>query len=236
VGHELPAVGTQPFAAAIHARQSPLDGFPEGIGVIHLDEMSNLVRGDVVENERRRHDEPPVEVEPAVGRARDPARRLAAERDGFDLNVEALGMDGDAALQILVRFELEPVGEAPRAMRRIARHCEQNLAVLLVGLDMAAHGTGRDDAVLDTPYGDADAGAKGHGLDRPLHPCAEPVGLTIKEIGGLPPVAEAWHGKQGSPGMRERKSIVFRPLADANDHDDGLSVDEEARLRRPFLL
>src|SRR5687767_8996055 len=79
VDHQLPAVGPEPFATPVHGGQRSLDSGPESLGVVHLDQVRYLVGRHVVENVGWRHNQPPVEVEPAVGRAGTPAGRLAAQ-------------------------------------------------------------------------------------------------------------------------------------------------------------
>ncbi len=59
----------EPGASLLVARHGALHQGPEARPVIHVAEMGDLVRGEIVEHEGRREHEPPGEGQRAAGRA-----------------------------------------------------------------------------------------------------------------------------------------------------------------------
>ena len=57
------AVMLQPFLRAVGFRKQAMRDFPEGGRMIHVDEMRDFMRGEIVEHERRREDQPPGKIE-----------------------------------------------------------------------------------------------------------------------------------------------------------------------------
>jgi hypothetical protein len=92
--------------------------------VIHVGEMGDLMRGEIVEHERRREDETPGEGQRAARGAGAPASGLIAHIDALRLEVEAPRMDCDARLEIELRLPLEPVEQAARRMIFLAGHMQ----------------------------------------------------------------------------------------------------------------
>ena len=86
------AVFPEPGAGFLVARHGALDQSPEARAVIHVAEMGDLMRGEIVEHERRREHEPPREGQRAPGRARPPARGLVAHEQALRREIETPGV------------------------------------------------------------------------------------------------------------------------------------------------
>src|ERR1043166_2512374 len=78
------AVHVEPGFGAGQVRGDALDQPPEPARVIHLEEVSDLVRGEILQHERRRQDEPPGIGQQAGRRTGAPAARLVADRDALE--------------------------------------------------------------------------------------------------------------------------------------------------------
>src|SRR5215208_3997312 len=70
---------TQLFAVRRVVRHELADDAPEARRVIHLDEMGDFVRDDVIEQARRHLHQPPIEVYAAARMATSPARARARQ-------------------------------------------------------------------------------------------------------------------------------------------------------------
>ena len=87
--------------------------------MIHVHEMRHLVRGEVVEHERRRKNQAPGKIEPAGRRAGAPAADRIAQHDAARLDAELL-VAGHGGLDIPARLALQKIGDAARHMRPLA--------------------------------------------------------------------------------------------------------------------
>src|SRR5437868_15528758 len=101
------AFQAQPGARPVAVAAQPLDQPPEAARVVVLDEVGDLVRGQVVEHERRRHDQPPRERQVTLARARAPTRALVAETDLLWPHTERRGMAERRRLEIPLGLPLE---------------------------------------------------------------------------------------------------------------------------------
>jgi len=72
--------------------------------VVELAKMGDLVGGEIVEHERRRHDEAPGEGQHARRRAGAPAGRLIAHDDALGSYIEVARMHDDARIEIAARL------------------------------------------------------------------------------------------------------------------------------------
>src|SRR5713226_10609271 len=117
---QLGAVGVEPHLGAVGRRTEREQHAPEARRVIHLEELRDLVRGEIVEHVRRREDEAPGEGQHAGRRARAPAARLIADRDAFGLDAQLLRVAAARRLEIALRLALEIIGHASPDMRRRA--------------------------------------------------------------------------------------------------------------------
>src|ERR1700691_3259256 len=97
--------------------------------MIHVYDMRHLMRGEVIEHERRRENQAPGEIEPARRRARAPAAHRIAQHDAARLDAELLGMPRDRSLEILARLALEKIGDAPSHMRPLAGNADERSAL-----------------------------------------------------------------------------------------------------------
>src|ERR1700733_4362772 len=106
--------------------------------MIHVHDMRDLVRGEIVEHERRGENQAPGEIEPAGRRARAPAAHRVAQHDATRLEAEVLGKTGDRGLEVLARLALEEIGDATRYMRPLAGNADQRSALARLEPDPAA--------------------------------------------------------------------------------------------------
>src|SRR3970040_146080 len=70
VAMQFGAMRVEPALGVTHVRTNALDQPPENSAVVHLDQMRDLVRGEIIEHERRRQNQPPRIGQHAGGRAR----------------------------------------------------------------------------------------------------------------------------------------------------------------------
>src|SRR6185312_8023758 len=80
VAMQVGAVGVEPGLGAADIGINACNDPPESARMIHLDQVGNLVRGEIVEHEGRSHDQPPRERQNAARRARAPPAALIAHR------------------------------------------------------------------------------------------------------------------------------------------------------------
>jgi hypothetical protein len=73
-----PALGDLKFRADM------LHLAPEASGMVHFAQVHEFVKNDVIADEQRRLDEPPVKGNGTAARAGTPARFLSANRDSAD--------------------------------------------------------------------------------------------------------------------------------------------------------
>ena len=118
------AMFPQPRPRLFMAWHGALDESPEAGPVIHVGEMRDLVRGEIVEHERWREHEPPGEGQRARRRARSPARGLVAHEDALRREIEAPRVVLDARLQVEMGLTLQPVEQPARRVLLGARHIE----------------------------------------------------------------------------------------------------------------
>src|SRR5882762_8013767 len=97
---QVRAMGVEPGLGALGVGADPEDRAPEALRMIHLDEMRDLVRRQIVEHEGRRQDEAPGVGQHAGRRARAPAARLVADRHALDRDAELGGVAAARRLEI----------------------------------------------------------------------------------------------------------------------------------------
>ena len=76
---QVGAVDLQPRLGALGLGKQPARQLPEHRRMVHVHDMRDLVRGEIVEHIGRREDQPPGEIETAGRRARAPAARGVAQ-------------------------------------------------------------------------------------------------------------------------------------------------------------
>src|SRR4051794_20698471 len=90
--------------------------------------MRHLVGSEIVEHERRRHDQPPRERQHAGVRAGAPAARLVAHRNALEGDAEARGVAPARGLKLALRLALEVIADAPAEMGRRAGDAQEPFA------------------------------------------------------------------------------------------------------------
>ena len=110
--------GVEPALGAFDVIADPRDHLPEPRRVVHLDEMRDLVGGEIIQHIGWRQDEPPRERQRSRRRARTPAARLIADRQPFYLDAKGRGIGLRGLLQVAARFALEVIA------RRGARYAQ----------------------------------------------------------------------------------------------------------------
>src|SRR5664279_3519999 len=164
IAMQIGAVGVEPGLGARDVRADALDHAPERLAVVHFDEMSDLVRREIVEHEGRREDQPPRIRQHAGGRARAPATRRIANRHPLDRDTERIGCAPAGGFQIAFDFALEKIGNPARDMRCLTGDAEQAL-IASAALDpyRAAMLPPMRDSVFDARSGITAPCAKGAG-------------------------------------------------------------------------
>jgi hypothetical protein len=105
-------------------RHGALDQSPESRSVIHVTEMRDLMRSEIVEYKRGREHEAPGEGERTARRARSPARGLVAHEDPLRREIEAFSVHPHTGLEIEMRLPLQPVEQAARRVPVFACNIE----------------------------------------------------------------------------------------------------------------
>src|SRR5579884_690523 len=119
------AVHVEPRFGALHVRTDAFDQCPESPRMIHFDEVRHFVRGQIVENEWRRQNEPPGIRQHAGARARAPATRLIADGYAFDGDAELRRRLAARGVEITLGLALEKIAEAARKMRLFAGNADE---------------------------------------------------------------------------------------------------------------
>src|SRR5262249_19558651 len=114
------AMNLEPEFGAVGSWVQAARQLPEQGRMIHVHDMRHLMRGEVIEHERRRENQAPREIEPTGRRAGAPAAYRIAQHDAARLDAELLRVPGDSGLEVLARLALEEVGDATRHMRPLA--------------------------------------------------------------------------------------------------------------------
>ena len=101
-----PRFGAAPFG------ENPLDRPPKTFGVIELDAVRDFMGGEIVEHQRRGEHQPPGKRKRSAMRARAPAARRVAQRNGANGNAEHFGIAAARGEEIAPRFALEEITRA----------------------------------------------------------------------------------------------------------------------------
>src|ERR1700735_4514465 len=125
---EFAAVRLEPHLGAVRSRMEAARELPEQRRMIHVRDMRHLVRGEIIEHERRRENETPGEIEPAGRRPRAPAAYRIAQREAAGLDAKLRGMPGDGGLEVLARLALEEIGDATRHVRQLGGNADKGSA------------------------------------------------------------------------------------------------------------
>src|SRR6185369_9969250 len=137
VAMQVGAVGVEPGLGAADIRIDARNDPPEPARMIHLDQMRDLVRGEIVEHEGRSHDQPPRERQNAARGTRAPSAALIAHRYAPEHDTERLRRPTARGLKIMFWLTLEKIVHPPRDVRCITGNAQQMFAVTCLGPDGA---------------------------------------------------------------------------------------------------
>src|SRR5688572_1707983 len=125
------AVALQPVLAALGVRAKLLAQLPEFRPVVHLLEMRDLVRNEVVDDGFRRHHDTPGEGQLAGRGAGTPAARRVSEAYRLGTLVDGAGVLEHQRLNVLLGLFLQEISQAARKMLTFAVDEKGGRAVLL---------------------------------------------------------------------------------------------------------
>src|SRR4029078_6830105 len=109
------ALFPEPAPRFFMARHGALDQRPETRPMIHVAEMRDLMRSEVIEHKRGREHEAPGEGERGAGGARSPSCGLIAHENPFRHEIEAFRVHRDARLEIEMSLPLQPIEQTKRS-------------------------------------------------------------------------------------------------------------------------
>src|SRR3954449_13303009 len=130
---QLAAVALEPALGLLGALAQAVDDAPEAVRVIHLLEVRDLVRGEVVEHERGGEDQPPGEAQAALGRARAPAARRIAHRQPPRRDAERRGVADHRFGEVAAGLPLQELPYPAGDMGRLAGDGDHRLAIGVEG-------------------------------------------------------------------------------------------------------
>ena len=196
------------------------------------------MRGEIIQHERRRQDQPPRERQGARGRARTPAARLIADRQPLDLDAELLGAGLHRFLQIGAHFALHVIVHPPLDMLGAAGDAENALtAVARFRPHRAAHAGTMHDPVRNAAQRDNGARLKRCGLRQPAETRGDPGAMALRKILGVGERAARRHGQDrfAVAGMNAQGIAPRAPMPAQPDRIDLRAVldQESGRLGGP---
>ena len=189
------AIRVEPALGTLPVRADARDDAPEARRVVHLDEMRDLVRRQIVEHERRGENEPPRIRQHAAGRARAPAAGLIPYRHALDRDPERGRVTAARRLKVALRLALEEIAHAPCDMRGIARDAKERAVVAIFGPDGAARAGPMRDAMHHAAQRHTDAVRERDGLRQALQPRRDPGAVALRERLRLAQRAARRHGE-----------------------------------------
>ncbi len=186
----------EPELGALDVRIEATDQPPEARRVVELDQVRDLVRGEIVEHEGRRQDETPGERQHAGVRARSPAARLVAHRDTLERDVELARMAPARALEIALRLALEEVADAAVDVRALARDAQQEPTFSVsLGPHRSALAAAMHDAVGHTAQRHLGPMREWRRFRQPLEPRRDPAAVLLGEFLRFLQAAARRHGE-----------------------------------------
>src|SRR4051794_16564343 len=144
---QIVAVCIEPLLGALHRRADLAADAPESRRVVHLDEMGDLVRGEIVEHIGRCEDQAPGERQRAGRGAGAPTTGLIADREPLDLDAKLRGISFRGTLKVAAGLALEEVADATVGMLDAAGDAENAFTAIA---HFRPHRTARAGAVNDT--------------------------------------------------------------------------------------
>src|SRR5262245_15789636 len=183
IAMEVSAMGIEPRLGALETGIELGHQPPEPWRVVELDQVRDLVRGEIVEHVGWREDETPGERKHAGRRAGAPAAGLVAHRDPLEGDAELPGMTAARGLKLAPGLPLEEVGDAAVEVRRLSGNAKQPVAA---PADLGPHGSTRTapvhDAVRHATQGHLDAMRERRRLGQSLEPRRNPTAVRAREI------------------------------------------------------
>src|SRR6516225_2067255 len=230
---QVRAVHVEPYLGALDVRIEALHQPPEPQRVVKLHEMTHLVRGEVVEHERGRENEPPRERQYARVRARAPAARLVAHVDALDGNAELGRVAPARGLEIALRLALEEVAGAAVDVRRLARNAQEPVAGFVrLGPHRAAHAAAIDDAMRLAAQRHLDAVRERCRCRQALEPRGDPAAVLLRELFRLLEAAARRHGENHlAGGGVDAQRIASRLAMPAQAHEINRFVENDLNNR-----
>src|SRR3982074_1510649 len=188
--------------------------------------MGDLVRGEIVEHERRRENKPPREREYAGVPARARAAGLVADANALDGDTELGRVAVACRVDIPLRLALEEITDAPIDVRRFARDAkEAPPAAVGLGPHRATLAAAMYDAVRLTAQRHLHPMRERRGLRQALEPRRDPAAVLLCELFCFPHAA-AW---------RHRKNHLARRRIDAQRVAACLAMTSQAHQIDRFV-
>src|SRR3954454_21138737 len=198
VAVQVVSVRIEPLLGALHRRADLAADAPEPRRVVHLNEMGDLVGGEIVENVRRREDQAPGERKGAGRGAGAPTTGLIADREPLDLDAELGGIGFRRTLKVAASLALEEVADATVRMLDAAGDAENALPAVA---HFRPHRTARAGTMND-PMRDAAkryhcARLERRGLRQTTETCRDPCAVALREVFCFGERAARRHGEDG---------------------------------------
>src|SRR4051812_34797858 len=198
VAVQVVAVRIEPLLGALHRRADLAADAPEPRRVVHLNEMGDLVGGEIVEHVRRREDQAPGERQRAGRGAGAPTTGLIADREPLDLDAELGGIGFRRTLKVAASLALEEVADATVRMLDAAGDAENALPAVA---HFRPHRTARAGAMNDAMGRAAKwyhcARLERRGLRQTAETCRDPRAVALREVFCFGERAARRHGEDG---------------------------------------
>lgn len=198
---------------------------PEPRRVVHLDEMSDFVGGEIVEHEGRCEDQAPGERQRAGRGAGAPAAGLIADREPLDPDTEFGRIGFRRALKIAARLALEEVADAAVDMFEPTGDAEDAFtAISHLGPHRAARAGAMNDAMRRAAERYHRARLERRGLRQATETRGDPRTVTLREVLRFGERAPRRHGEDGFAVARMNSERVAARTA-MPTQSDGKNCD-----------
>src|SRR5579872_3940555 len=240
VAMQVRAMRIEPCFGARDVRTNTIDQPPETPRMIHLDQMRDFMRCEIVEHERWRENKPPRIGQDAGGRARAPAAGLTADRHTLDFYTELSGGAAAGGFQISFGFALEKIGDAARHMRLLTGDAKQILAGRVTfNPYRAARARPVHDPMIDAAQRQSCAIGERGRLRQAAEPSRDPGTLLLRKVARLFQAPARRHRKQHfARGRMDTQCVAPRPPVTAHAHRIDRLVEgdvDRQRLARPAI-
>ena len=171
---QIGAMRIEPCFGAAQIRADSFNQPPEPARMIQLDQMSNFMCREILEDEGRRKNQSPGVGQHPRGRARAPSACLVAHRDTSDLHPEHPCRLSARCFEITLGFALEIIMHAARKMRSFTGNAQKPSALLHLDPDRATRAASMIDAVVEPPQRHHRAMCKRSGFRKTTQPSRNP--------------------------------------------------------------